>query len=214
MSIQGVLRTAALPVAAAAALLTGGCAASPPAAVAAPEPPALESYARNPFVPVNLYVNANEHVEPQRAKLLEYAAARLEESGAFLRVDRGTQRWLYSLQLRFRETNPGARGDTARRVLGYVTLGLLPVRVHRVHHLTAEVFLEPEPVGKLTYTESIRDSKSLYDLADPNQDERAAIDRLLQRMMADVASKKVLPRAKDFAEPPAEQKKKKKGQAT
>ena len=177
--------------------------------------PALEAYARNAFIPINLYVNANEHASGRRAELLEYAAAKIENSGAFLRADRGTQRWLYSLQLRFREQDERSGAGYVLRALSVLTLGLAPVRLAQTQQLTVEVFLEPEPVGKFSYSDTFGNWVSLYSLADSNKDERAAVDRLLERMMAEFAATKIVPRAKEFDQPPVQKKKDKaKGQPT
>lgn len=191
------------------------CASTPPDVIATrlPEPAA---YAGNPFVPINLYVNANEHVRPARAELLEYAAAELEASGAFVRVDRGTQRWLYTLQLRFRPQAGAPPQHWLRRLLSWISLGLVPVRVPQTEFLDAEIFLEPEPVAKLAYVQPYDDTLSLYRLGDPQRDARAAVDLLLKRLLAEIASTRAVPRARSF-EQPLEQKKpppKLKGQPT
>lgn len=190
----------------ACALLLAGCASTPADSVSA-KLPETSDYSKNPFVPVNLYVNPNEHVDGSRAELLEYAAARLVDSGAFLRVDRGTQRWLYTLQLKFRPQVDAAAVLWPRRLLSVLSLGLWPVPVPRTEFLEAEIFLEPDPVAKFTYVQPFDDTMSLYQLGDPNREARAAVDLLLKRLMAELAATKVVPRAKDFEQPPTQPRK-------
>lgn len=206
----------ALPVLAAAVLLLAGCASTPVDGVSArlPEP---ADYKGNPFVPVNLYVNANQHVGAARGELLEYAAIRLESSGAFIRVDRGTQRWLYTLQLKFRPQAGPAPGAWARRLLSVLGLGLVPVPMPQTEFLEAEVFLEPEPVARFSYVQPYDRRVSWFGLADPQADNRAAVDLLLKRLLAELAITKAVPRAREFDQPPVQKKKdppKPKGQPT
>lgn len=190
----------------ACALLLAGCASTPPDTLSQKLPETAD-YSKNPFVPINLYVNSNEHVDGTRGELLEYAAARIADSGGFLRTDRGTQRWLYTLQLKFRpQLNPAAT-FWPRRMLSVLTLGLVPVHIPRSEVLEAEIFLEPDPVAKFIYVQPYDDTASLYRLGDPNRDSRVAIDLLIKRLMAELAATKVVPRAKDFDQLPVQPKK-------
>jgi hypothetical protein len=177
-----------------------GCAAAPPAEERKLKP--LDSYAADPFVPVNLYLNANEPAAGQQAALADYAARQLSKSGAFMRVDRGVQRWPITIQASYRLEPARTGGDTARRVLGALTLGLVPVRVGQTHTLVAEIFEEPESMALLELGATTRDRVSLYDLADPDRDERAAVDALLERLLAEIAQRKLIPRWKSFKPEP------------
>ena len=188
-----------------AVLALAGCAHAPAPAEEARKIPPITAYAANPFVPVNLYLNANELAGGQQAALIEYAAQRLRDSGAFVRVDRGVQRWPITIQASYRVAPSGSGADTLRRVLGALTLGLVPVRVLKTHTLFAEVFEEPESVAAVELSVSAPDRVSLYDLADPDRDERAAVDSLLERMLAEIATRKLVPRWSSFK---PEQKKK------
>lgn len=206
----------ALAVAAAAWL--AGCAAQP---VGAPEEPRkykpLSAYAADPFAPVNLYMNANEHAAGTLAMLVEHSAARLRDSGAFVRVDRGVQRWPITIQARYgyaRDTGPG---DRRRRVLSALTLGLVPVRVSHTHTLFVEVFAEPEDLAALELSLTVGDRVSLYDLGDNGAAERAAADALLERLLAEIAQRKLIPRWATFEPDPEPVKRRKKrtpGRAT
>lgn len=190
-----------------------GCASAPPAE--APRTRPLGAYAADPFVPVNLYLNANEQSEPSRAALIEHAAEQLRASGAFVRVDRGVQRWPITIQARYRHPRGAARGDTARRILGALTLGLVPVRVSQTHVLQAEIFEEPDRIAELEFSVQVRDRVSLYDLADPLRGERAAVDALLQRLLAEIAQRKLIPRWRAFKpDPPRKRKPKIEGRPT
>jgi hypothetical protein len=193
------VRRAALVLAA----LLAGCALAPaPPAPASGPPPPLTAYAANPFVPVNLYLNANQHVGGQQAALIEHAARSLADSKAFVRVDRGVQRWPITLQANYRVTPSGAPADTWRRVAGALTLGLVPVRVMKTHALSVEVFEEPDSVATLELSVSRPDRVSLWDLSDPDRDERAAVDALLERLLAEIASRRLVPRWSAFAPEP------------
>jgi hypothetical protein len=195
------------------ALALAGC-ASPAPSGSGEEPrklPSLAAYAANPFVPVNLYLNANVHASGQQAALVEHIAQRLRDSNAFVRVDRGVQRWPITLQATYRVDAVGSGADRARRVGGWLTLGLLPVRVGKVHTLVVEVFEEPESLATLELALTARDRVSLYDLADPDRDERAAAETLLERMLAELAARKLVPRWSEF-KPGQPQKKKPKPQ--
>jgi hypothetical protein len=50
----------------------------------------------------------------------------------------------------------------------------------------------------------VRDRLSLYDVGDPERGERAAADALLERLLAEVAQRKLIPRWATFkpSEPP------------
>ena len=186
------------------AVVLAACAGAPPAE--APASKTLESYAADPFVPVNLYLNANESALGQHAQLIEHAARRLKESGAFVRVDRGVQRWPITIQASYRLTTEETSRNAGRRLLSVVTFGLVPVRITRVHQLFAEIFEEPESVAALELSVTAGDRVSLYDLADGSRDERATVESLLERLLAEIAQRKLIPRWKTFK--PAEPKKK------
>ena len=187
------MRAAALALAA----VLAGCAHAPAADAPRKFPP-LGAYRTNPFVPVNLYLNADEQAGGEQAALADYAARRLHDSGAFVRVDRGVQRWPITIQASYRVAPSGSGADTVRRVLGALTLGLVPVRVSKTHTLFAEVFEEPDSLAVLEFSASAPDRVSLYDLADPSRDERAAVDALLERLLAEIAARKLVPRWSAF----------------
>lgn len=167
----------------------------------------LASYAADPFVPVNLYLNSNEQVSGTLEMLIQYSAEQLRASGAFVRVDRGVQRWPITLQARYELKEDAAAGDTARRVLGILTLGLVPVHVTQTHTLVAEVLAEPDSVAAMELSVTVRDRVSLYDLGDPQRDERAAADALLERLLAEIAQRKLVPRWATFKAPEVPKKK-------
>jgi hypothetical protein len=199
----------------AVALVLAGC-ASVPATDAPKRYKPLASYAADPFVPVNLYLNANEQVHGVRERLIEYSAAQLRDSGAFVRLDRGVQRWPITLQARYVLQEDASSGDTGRRVLGWLTLGLVPVHVTQTHTLVAEVLAEPESVGAMELSVTVRDRVSLYDLRDADRGERAAADALLERLLAEIAQRKLIPRWATFkpAEPAPKKKKDVEGRPT
>jgi len=189
------------PLLAAAALALCGCAGAPVEDAPKPGKP-LASYAGDPFVPVNLYLNANDQLGGKRAQLAERAADLLRDSGAFVRVDRGVQRWPITLQVRYQlEENTGA-GDGTRRVLRWLAFGLVPVHVTQTHTLVAEVLTEPDSVGVVEVSVTVSDRISVYDLGDPLRDERAGVEALLERLLAEIAQRKLVPRWADFKPDP------------
>jgi hypothetical protein len=195
------------------AAMLAACAHAP-APEDAPKTRPLTSYAGDPFVPVNLYFNANESALGQKAELIDYAARQLRESKAFVRVDRGVQRWPITLQATYRLERGGGEGDTLRNVVLALTLGLVPVRITARHQLTVEIFEEPETTGMVDLTLVSSDRASIYDVLSESQvDERAAVDILLERLMAEIAQRKMVPRWKDF-KPEPKNKKKPEGRAT
>ena len=187
------------------AALAAGCATTG-------EPPKrykpLASYAADAFVPINLYMNSNEQLPGTHERLVEYCAEKLAGSGAFVRVDRGVQRWPITLQARYQFREDAAGGDGARRVLSWLGLRLVPVYVTQVHTLTAEVLAEPDSVGAMELSVTVRDRLSLYDVGDPERGERAAADALLEKLLAEIAQRKLVPRWASFkpAEPPPKKK--------
>jgi hypothetical protein len=189
------------------AALAAGCATAPPADIAAATPRPLAAYAADPFVPVNLYLNANQQLTPRQAQLVEHVAQQLRDSGAFVRIDRGVQRWPITLQASYRIEGDTGGGDTVRRVLGALTLGLVPVHVSDTHTLFAEVFAEPETLAALELSVTARRRVSLYDAFGPDHSWRAAADALVERLLAEVAQRKLIPRWNTFK--PDEPKKKK-----
>lgn len=212
-------RAAALTALGLLAACAGVAPTETPPPAAAPPPvedgahKALSVYAADPFEPVNLYLNPNEHVEARHARLLDYAAERIRDSGAFVRVDRGVQRWQSTLQLRCwwedRPTEEQRRQMRLRRL----SFGLVEAQVTRTFHLRAEVVQEPEPVGQLEYAETVVAPVDDSAQAAPAAVERAAVDRLLERMMADIARKKLVPRLREFEAPAPEKKKRKEHRA-
>ena len=195
--------------------LAGGCATSAPEPEGQKKYKPLASYAADPFVPVNLYLNSNEQLSGTHERLVEYSAEQLRASGAFVRLDRGVQRWPITLQARYQLQQDTASGDTARRVLGVLTLGLVPVRVTQVHRLYAEVLNEPDSVAALELSLTVLDRVSIYDLGDPERGERAAADALLERLLAEIAQRKLVPRWATFKpEPPKKKPKEPEGRPT
>jgi len=188
------------------AAVLAGCATTPPAAPKRYKP--LASYAADAFVPINLYLNSNEQLSGTHERLVEYCADQLRGSGAFVRIDRGVQRWPITLQARYLFKEDVAGGDGARRALSWLWLRLVPVRVTQTHTLVAEVLAEPDSVGAMELSVTVRDRLSLYDVGDPERDERAAADALLERLLAEIAQRKLIPRWAAFkpAEPPKKKK--------
>lgn len=184
------------------AAVLAGCATTPA------EPPKrlkpLSSYAADPFVPINLYLNSNEQLSGTHERLVEYCADKLEDSGAFVRVDRGVQRWPITLQARYHFKQDVAGGDGLRRALSWLWLRVVPVHVTQTHTITAEVLAEPDSVGAMELSVTARDRVSLYDLRDPERGERATADALLERLLAEISQRKLIPRWSTFkpTEPP------------
>jgi len=173
----------------------------------------LSSYAADPFVPINLYLNSNEQVSGTLETLIQYTAHQLRESGAFVRVDRGVQRWPITLQARYELKENSGEGDRTRRVLGMLTLGLVPVRVSQTHTLFAEVLTEPDSVAAMELSVTIQDRVSLYDLGDESR-EQAAADALLERLLAEIAQRKLVPRWATFKPDPKKKPKQPEGRPT
>ena len=184
-----------------AALLAAGCAGAP-VEDASKKPRPLSGYASDPFVPINLYLNANDQLGGPRAQMAEYAADLLRESGAFKRVDRGVQRWPITLQARYALVDNAAAGDRTWRVLGWMTFGLVPVHVTQTHTLFAEVLTEPDSVGAVEVSVTVRERVSLYDLGDPLRGERAAVEALLEKLLVEIAQRKLAPRWAEFKPEP------------
>jgi hypothetical protein len=112
-----------------AAALLCGCAGTPRGSESAgapgPKSRPLASYASDPFVPVNLYLNANEQAAGETGPLIEYAAQQLRDSGAFVRLDRGVQRWPITIQARYVLEQHVASGW--RRFASVATFGLVRI---------------------------------------------------------------------------------------
>lgn len=191
-----------------AVLALAGCASAPivPGADEGKVYPPLSGYASDPFVPVNLYMNPNEQASGTLKMLIEYSAEQLRACGAFVRVDRGVQRWPLTLQARYRLREDAADGDTSRRVLNVLTLGLLPVYVTQVHALQVEVLAEPDSVATLEVSLTVRNRVSVYDLGDGGRAERAAADRLLEQLVGELAQRRLVPRWGAFKPEPAKPK--------
>ena len=190
------------PALVAVVLLLGGCAGAPVVDDASKRAKPLASYATDPFVPINLYLNANDQLGGPRAQMAEHAADLLRDSGAFVRVARGVQRWPITLQARYALVDNAAAGDRTWRVLGWLTFGLVPVHVTQTHTLFAEVLTEPDSVGAVEVSVTVRERVSLYDLGDPLRGERAAVEALLERLLAEIAQRKLAPRWSEFKPDP------------
>lgn len=173
------MRIAALALAATVA----GCAHAPGPAEDARKSPPVTSYAANPFVPVNLYLNANEHLAPEAATMVEYGWQRLRDSRAFARIDRGVQRWPVTIQAAYRVQPVAGSWRTALRLAPVV----------QVHTLVAEIFEEPESIAVVEVS------------AHTSETGPAVMDALLERLLAEVAARKLVPRWSSFK---PEQKKK------
>jgi len=196
----------------AAASWLAGCAGAPVTEEPKKYRP-LPSYADDPFVPINLYLNSNEQVSGMLSTLIQYSAQQLRESGAFIRVDRGVQRWPITLQARYQLREDTGEGDGTRRVLGLLTLGLVPVHTTQTHTLYAEVLSEPESVAAMELSVTVRDRVSLYDLGDSAR-ERVAADALLERLLTEIAQRKLIPRWAAFKPDPSKKKKEPEGRPT
>lgn len=167
-----------------AALAVAACAHAPAPADESRKLPPISAYAANPFVPVNLYFNANEHLDAERAALVEHAARRLADSHAFVRLDRGVQRWPITLQAVYRLTPAPATWRTRLR--------LAPAVQH--HSLVVEILEEPESVATIELA------------ADAAATDRAAVDALLERLLYEIASRKLVPRWNAFKPEPQKKK--------
>lgn len=174
-----------------AAAVVAACAHAPPPPDDARKLAPIGAYATNPFVPVNLYLNSNEHLDAERAALVEYAARRLRDSNAFVRVDRGVQRWPVTLQATYRVRPADSSWRSALRLGPAV----------QVHTLVAEVLEEPESIAVIEVT-----ARS----AEPG---RAVVDALLERLLAEIATRKLVPRWSSF-KPEQKKKVKPQGRAT
>ncbi len=189
------------PLLAAAALALQGCASAPVEETPKRARP-LASYAADPFVPINLYLNANEQLGAKRAALVEHAAEALRASGAFVRMDRGVQRWPITVQARYQLAENTAPADSLRQVLSLLTLGLVPVHVRQTHTLVAEVLTEPDSVGVVELSLTAADRFSVYDAGDPLRGERVTVEELFERLLAEIAQRKLVPRWGEFKPDP------------
>lgn len=187
---------------AAGAAVLAACAGAPVQEEAPKKFRPLPAYAADPFVPINLYLNSNEQVSGTLSVLVQYTADQLRDSGAFVRVDRGVQRWPITLQARYQLKKDSGEGDTTRRVLGLLTLGLVPVHVSQTHTLYAEVLAEPDSLAAMELSVTVSDRVSLYDLTDSARSERAAADALLERLLAEISMRKLIPRWATFKPEP------------
>jgi hypothetical protein len=165
------------------AAVLAGCAQAPAPPDEVRKLPPLTAYAANPFVPINLYLNANEHLAPDAAALVEYGARRLRDSRAFARVDRGVQRWPITVQAAYRVQAANGSWRTALHLASAV----------QVHTLVAEIFEEPETIAVVEVTARTAETGP------------AVMDALLERLLAEIAARKLVPRWSSFK---PEQKKK------
>lgn len=152
-------------------------------------------FSQDPFVPVNVFINAGDLVPMQHANNLRYLADQLRTSKAFVRTDFGMQRWEYSLDLRYNITQPTDAANLAGAVLFGGSLGVIPAKFSEQHVLSVEVLRGVEIVEKLEYSEIFDRRVSLYDMGDPWKAHRAGVDRLLAKMLTDLGSKGLIPRA-------------------
>ena len=143
-------------------------------------------------MPVNLYLNANEHLGAEQAALVEHAAQRLRASKAFERLDRGVQRWPITIQasLRVQAAVPTWR----------TRLGLDPET--RTYTLIAEIYEEPDHVAAVELVAQSRASG------------REAVDALLELLLAEIAQRRLVPRWAAFRPPPEKKQPKIPGRAT
>jgi hypothetical protein len=200
-----------------AAALLCGCAGTPRGSESAgapgPKSRPLASYASDPFVPVNLYLNANEQAAGETGPLIEYAAQQLRDSGAFVRLDRGVQRWPITIQARYVLEQHVASGW--RRFASVATFGLVRIPLAQKHVLVAEIFDEPDSIAALDLSAVVRDRVSPFAAGERERIERAAVDSLLERLLAEIAQRKLIPRWQMFQpEPPKKAKPKVRGRST
>lgn len=165
------------------------------------------AYKNDPFVPINVNINAGQFVTAERADALHYLGDQIEESGAFARVANGVDRWPFTLDLDY-DTKP-LEGDEAKNfaniMVGASTLFLVPTKYQLNHRLKVEVFHGARPVKILKYEELIDERMSIVDMADLTKGSRAGIDRLLAKMIKDLSEQNLLPRVSDIqktASPP------------
>lgn len=174
-----------------AAAILSACAATQPLTQAEKED-IYAPFKADPYVPVNVYINPGDWVNQYQAPALVYLANHIRDSSAFARIDRIT-RWPVSLEIHYEKRNKDELAGFAAVMVFAGTLGVVPVNIVQVHTLRVEVFHGSIPIKKLEYEETIENRLSFYDLTNENRADKAAIDRLIPKLIRDLRTQNLVP---------------------
>lgn len=156
-----------------------------------------------PFVPVNIFLNPGEHISNRHARLLDHLYNRLATGGEFVHTSRGIKQWPFALIVRYRFEERLTFWSTVGLILSSGTIGLIPAQMPMQYSLDAEVVIVGIPPRAFQVVEQGSRPFSIYELGDPDRAHREAIDRLVARLMDQLAENRALPRASELSPPPA-----------
>lgn len=152
------------------------------------------------FVAMNLFINTNDFVSDQQARMLKYLTVSLKESGRFSRLDGGMLRWPYTLQIHYEWRVPNLGGEFAMAMGSALTLGIVPSPMTEIHTYSFEVVLGTEVIRKFQYEEIVKSSMSIFNMTKIETDRMESMDAVVARFFKELEGSGVVPHVGDQKE--------------
>jgi hypothetical protein len=150
------------------------------------------------YVAMNLFINTNDFVSADQARMLRYLGDSLKASGRFSRLDGGMLRWPYTLQVRYEWKREDTAADFAAAMGSAATLMIVPAPITEVHHYSFEVVEGTETRKVFEYEEKVKSSVSIFNMGKVEKDRQESMDRVLARFFAELDASNLVPHLRDL----------------
>jgi len=150
------------------------------------------------YIAMNVFINTNDFVSVDQARMLRYLRESLEQSGRFSRLDVGMLRWPYTLQIKFEWSKPNIAGEFALALGSAATLGIVPSPMTELQSYSFEIVHGTEVVKAFDYKETVKSSMSIFNMGKIEQDRMVSMDKVLARFFEELDASGVVPRLGDL----------------
>lgn len=166
---------------------------------ATPEPPPKYEVAEvDKFAPINFDVYAGEYVTAQTSEVANFIARTVADSGRFIHVQSGMNRWPFSVQLKYGFTQKIGAMEFIGTMISAASLLIIPGSLPEEHTYSFHVLYGPNLIAKYNYSEQVKNKLWLFNMSHDVRKDAAA--RTVKKFISDLERDKVIPTARDFEE--------------
>lgn len=145
------------------------------------------------LAPINLIVNPGQAIEPATSAETSAIAKHIMESGMFAKVALQEAKYPISVVINYREeTPPETAGESAQSWAGALTIGLVPIPLHKIFVLDVVLVFDGVQERELSYREDVTLQQGML-IGNSAERQQAIAGRLAQRFLDDVKNQNLLP---------------------
>ncbi len=145
------------------------------------------------LAPVNLILNPGQSIDPGTSAETSAIAKHIIQSGLFSKVALQEVKYPISIVIHYREeTPPETAGESAQSWAGALTIGLVPIPLHKIFVLDVALIFDGALERELSYKEDVTLQQGMLTGNSVNE-QQAIAGRLTQRFLDDVKRQNLLP---------------------